>query len=159
MPAPRVKQGVARPRVQPTEEISVAPIFLPNQHKTRSQTAQLYPIGTIIRKQFDDGKYYEGEVTKYDPPNKLYSIEYCDGDREEYTHDEVTTYRKKTQQYSRTLKVRPWHSTHLPWTAIVSPSRPRQIRIRIRSRSNQNIQPHPSPTAGRALRDISGMPT
>ena len=50
----------------------------------------------IIRKKIDDGKFYEGEVTKYDKSNKFYSIEYRDGDREEYTHDEVASYRKNT---------------------------------------------------------------
>ena len=105
--APRVKQGVARPRVQPRIETSVAPIISPHDRTTRSKTARRHAIGTIVRKRFDDGKFYEGEVTKYDPPNKFYAVEYRDGDKEEYTHDEITTHHKKTQQYSRTLKVRP----------------------------------------------------
>jgi len=41
---------------------------------------------------------YEGEVTNYyDPINKFYGIAYKDGDREEFIHEEVNTYRKKAQ--------------------------------------------------------------
>ena len=37
--------------------------------KTRSQTFIQEEEGTIVRKKFCDGKYYEGEVVKYDPIN------------------------------------------------------------------------------------------
>jgi len=59
-------------------------------------------IGTIVRKKFDeDGKYYEGEVTKYDSIDKLYTIKYKDGDQEEYEHDEMILYKKKDQHYTK----------------------------------------------------------
>ena len=41
-----------------------------------------YPIGTIVRKNFND-KYYEGEIIAYDVPNKYYKVHYRDGDIEE----------------------------------------------------------------------------
>ena len=52
---------------------------------TRSKTRQLYPIGTIIRKRFDQ-TWYEGEITKHDPGSDYYHIKYTDGDAEEMTY-------------------------------------------------------------------------
>ena len=51
-----------------------------------------YDIGTIIRKQFPNKKYYEGKITDYDPRNKLYHIKYLDDDTEELTPAEVKQY-------------------------------------------------------------------
>ena len=53
---------------------------------TRSQTIKTFPTGTIIRKAFNK-KYFEGEVTGYDPKSKFYMIKYLDGDAEEMTFD------------------------------------------------------------------------
>ena len=105
--APRVEQSSQRPRVHPPIEKSVAPPEPQDKRKTRPTSARTHEIGTIIKKKFNDGKIYEGEITKYDPINKFYGIAYRDGDKEEFTHDEVTAHRKKTQKYSHNLKVRP----------------------------------------------------
>ena len=50
---------------------------------------------------------YEGKVTKYDPIINFYGIEYRECDKGEFTHGEVTTHLKKSEQYLRKLKVRP----------------------------------------------------
>jgi len=104
--APSVTHPGRRPRVPLPVETSVEPLLSPNKQKIRSQTARTHAFGTITTKKIGDGKTYEGEVTKYDPLNKFYSIAYKDGDKEEFTHEEVTTYRQKTQQYTRRRKVR-----------------------------------------------------
>ena len=64
-------------------------------------TDTLEPMGTIVRKRFNDGKFYEGEVTKYDPINNYYTVRFQDGDVEEYDHDEMKRYKKKQQRYSK----------------------------------------------------------
>ena len=46
--APWVKQGVERPRVQPTKETSVVSLPSSTQRTTRSQPARRHAIGTII---------------------------------------------------------------------------------------------------------------
>ena len=69
--------------------------------RTRSQTFVQEPIGMIIRKRFNDGKAYEGEITKYDSVNKFYTVKFQDGDIEEYDHNEVKRYKKKVQKYSK----------------------------------------------------------
>ena len=101
------KQITARPEVQ-----LAPPRVLPTRDKgptTRLQTYQPEAIGTIIRKKFnEDGNYYEGEVTKYDPINKFYSIKYLDGDEEDFDHNEMTKYKKRRQQYNVSL-----HQAHL----------------------------------------------
>ena len=138
--APRVKQGVTRPMVQPTGDTSVAPLKLfPVQRTTRSQTARLHVTGIIIRNKIDNGKFYEGEVTNYDPIHKFCSIEYRDGDREGYMHNEVTNQRKKTQQYSQALKVRP-----LAFNATESVDR---HRLSIPTKANPNPSKRVLPTA------------
>jgi len=68
---------------------------------TQSKSYHSKPIGTIVKKRSDkDGKYYEGEVTKYDSSNKLYTIKYKNGDQEEYDHDDMILYKKKDQTCS-----------------------------------------------------------
>ena len=52
--------------------------------RTRSQTFVQEPIGTIVRKRFNDGKFYEGKITKFDPINKFYTVKFQDGDIKEY---------------------------------------------------------------------------
>lgn len=68
--------------------------------RTRSQTFVQEPIGTIVRKRFNDGKFYEGEITKFDPINKFYTVKFQDGDIEEYDQSEMKKYKKKKQQYA-----------------------------------------------------------
>ena len=61
---------------------------------TLLQTYQPETVGTIVRKKFDeDGKYYEGEVSKYDAINKFYLIKYFDGDEEDFDHQEMKKYK------------------------------------------------------------------
>ena len=62
---------------------------------TRKSTS-VYENGTIVKKRFNKG-WYKGEVTKYDPTEKYYTILYTDGDTEEFTHDEVKRFRKLKQ--------------------------------------------------------------
>ena len=65
----------------------------PTGPTTRSQAYKQEPIGTIVKRKFNNGKWYEGEVTHYDPINKLYKIKYCDGDTEDYNHSEMKEFR------------------------------------------------------------------
>ena len=64
-------------------------------------TDTMEPMGTIVQKRFNDGKFYKGEVTKYDPINNYYMVRFQDGDVEEYDHDEMKRYKKKQQRYSK----------------------------------------------------------
>ena len=134
--ATRVAQRDQRPRVQPLIETSVAPPAPQDKRMTRATTARTHDIGTIIKKKFNDGKIYEGEVHKYDPINKFYGIAYRDGDKEEFTHDEVTAHRKKTQRYSSQLKVRP-----LAFKAIGTAHRHR-LSIPTKANPTPNLQAH-----------------
>ena len=40
-------------------------------------------------------------VTKYDAKNKCYAVKYADGDIGEYTHQDITSYKKKKQAYTK----------------------------------------------------------
>ena len=104
--APRVRQVT---RVQGTctnkhkQNQAVTPPRVVRQ--TRSRAAKTYDIGTIIRKRFSNRKYYEGEVTDYDPINQLYQIQYLDGDAEEFTPAEMKQYYYQPQRYSQKTEV------------------------------------------------------
>ena len=75
----------------------------PQRPRTRSQpTIAAVPIGTIVRRRFEDKQYHEGEVTKYDAVNNLYTIKYCDGDIEEYDAVDMARFKKKNQSYAPT---------------------------------------------------------
>ena len=63
------------------------PTAPPNPPPSLEPTLQ-FPIGTIIRKQFDQ-RQYEGEIISYDPINKYYKVQYRDRDIEEFTTDEI----------------------------------------------------------------------
>ena len=54
-----------------------------------TQSRKIEPIGTIIRKKFPNRKHYEGEVVAYDSKNKLYKIQYKDGDRELFDQEDM----------------------------------------------------------------------
>ena len=56
---------------------------------SRSNPTNLYPIGTIICKKFNDGIFYEGAITSYNSLNNFYKVKFKNGNREEYTYDEV----------------------------------------------------------------------
>ena len=59
----------------------------------------LHPIGTIVRKKFDN-KYHEGEIIAYDPQEGYYKVKFQDGDIEEYDSQEIDSYRKRRQVYT-----------------------------------------------------------
>ena len=63
--------------------------------RTRSKTFVQEKNGTIVRKKFCDGKYYEGEVVKYDPKNQWYKIKYQDGAIEDYNRVKMARWKKK----------------------------------------------------------------
>jgi len=69
--------------------------------RVNNRLPAVYPIGTIIRKKFPDGNYYEGEVKDYDPITGYYRVNYLDGDREDLEGREVKKYFKKNQKYSK----------------------------------------------------------
>ena len=49
----------------------------------------MYPIGTQIRKRFDDEYCYTGLIIGHDPIENYYHIHYDDGDAEDYTMTQV----------------------------------------------------------------------
>merc|ERR1712032_880433 len=55
-----------------------------------------YQFGTRIRKRFNDNKDYDGKIIDYNPFTEWYSISYDDGDKEEFTPEEVEKYITKT---------------------------------------------------------------
>ena len=61
-----------------------------------------FPIGTNISKQFEgpNGPYYDGTIISYDTQRKFYQIKYTDGDREDFTHEEVHSHQTTTTQTS-----------------------------------------------------------
>ena len=66
----------------------------------RAKMSQLELLGTIVRKKSgNDNIYSKGEVTRYDPINKLCTVKYQDGDGEEYDHSEIKRYKKPKQRY------------------------------------------------------------
>ena len=65
-----------------------------------SKASTIYSNGTIVRKRFNDGKYYEGEVTKYDEVNRYYLIKYLGGQQEDLDENDMKRYYKRRQQYS-----------------------------------------------------------
>jgi len=65
---------------------------------TRSNS--IYGKGTIIRKLFDNGKHYEGEVIGYDSIHKCYKIKYADGNLEDFDAGDMKKYYKHIQRYS-----------------------------------------------------------
>ena len=95
---------------------------------TRSNS--IYGIGTIIRKRFNDHKYYEGEVTQYDSLNAIYTIKFKHGDTEEYTHDEVKRHYKQNQVYSGTKYGKALYTnydTNFDYTHFPSPKQARKV--------------------------------
>ena len=54
--APTPTTVITQPEIPPLIE----------RRRTRSQTYEQHPIGTIVRKWFNDNRWHEGEVTGYD---------------------------------------------------------------------------------------------
>jgi hypothetical protein len=93
------------PRVAPDRETKEATSPAPrvgqiladrNTRATRSNS--IHGIGTIVRKQFHNGKYYEGEVIDYETINKYYNIKFRDGDQEDFDEKDIKQYYKQKQQ-------------------------------------------------------------
>ena len=99
--APRVtkpRKNKRSPRVLATPE---RPQPKHNQGRnTRSSTATtILANGTIIRKLFEDNKYYEGEITGYNATDKWYKVKYLDGGIEDLDEEEMKPLTKTIQQY------------------------------------------------------------
>ena len=96
---PNIEQTVPHPErtVPPTEPPTPISTIAPTLEPT-----VIYPIGTIVRKQFGS-EFHEGEVVEYDPKSKYYKVRYRDNDTEELDPDELVRYRKPRQYYSRAL--------------------------------------------------------
>ena len=101
------QKGNAPPRVtskrrqQPPRVASEANTEHTTQRNKRGKnTRELYPNGTIIRKQFPNGKHYEGEVVGYDEKEQWYLIQYLDGQTEDFNEADMRWYRKEKQKYA-----------------------------------------------------------
>ena len=57
-------------------------------------------VGIIVCRKFNDGNFYEGEVTSYNVIKKFYTVKYLDGDTKDYDHDKICLYKKSNQRYS-----------------------------------------------------------
>ena len=99
----------------------------PTGPTTRSQAYKQEPIGTIVKRKFNDGKWYEGEVTHYDPINKLYKIKYRDGDTEDYDHSEMKEIENKNSSTVKLDHLSVIYSKNLTKTSSSSQQRLHQI--------------------------------
>ena len=71
-------------------------------------------MGTIIRKWDTDSlSFHEGAITSFDAINNLYHVKYLQGDREEFTYDEIRKYRKTIQKYSKYKPIRDFNNSVL----------------------------------------------
>lgn len=78
----------------------IAPVFLnvnKNGDEEDMEDGQRYELGTVIFKEFEDhttGKMrmYEGTIKKYFSDERLYNIEFEDGDSEDMTEEELGVY-------------------------------------------------------------------
>lgn len=71
---------------------------LPPTDDKMSVPHPIYGIGTIIRKRFEDGNFYNGKVTSYNTP--FYHIQYEDGDEEDLDEAEMKQYYTTPPVYS-----------------------------------------------------------
>ena len=53
-----------------------------------------------------DGVPFTGKVVGYDATHRLYQIEYTDGDREEFYHNEVHAHRNPINLNNNLIKVK-----------------------------------------------------
>ena len=103
-PVNQEEPGVPEVTEDPEPTINITEPGVPpvtERRRTRSQTYEQHPVGTIVRKWFNDNKWHEGEVTGYDAKNNLYKVKYQDGDIEEYDPEVMRKFKKKRQQYSK----------------------------------------------------------
>ena len=59
-----------------------------------------------VRKTFNDGKIYDGVVSKYDKKIKWYLIKYDDGDKEELNSNELKKISKDKPKTKPTKEIR-----------------------------------------------------
>ena len=55
---------------------------------SQSYPTNLFPMGTIIRKQFNNRIFHEGAIVLYEPINHYHRVKCKNGDREEYMYEE-----------------------------------------------------------------------
>ena len=83
--------------VQANKHLPTAPVVSNTTIRSScSQPTNIFPISIIVKKDM-----HEGEITLYDPVNNYYKVKFKDGDREEYTYDEILMYRKSKKLYFR----------------------------------------------------------
>merc|ERR1739836_31302 len=58
-----------------------------------------FDIGFPIYKVFDN-KEYKGKIIGYDSQHRLYQVQYEDGDKEEFYHNEIHAHRNRTKSTS-----------------------------------------------------------
>ena len=98
---------------------------------SRSKPVNLYPIGTIIRKEYTDTlSFLKGEIISFDATNNLYHVNYLQGDREEFTYDEVRKYRKPIQKYSKHKPIREYNNSVLFIPTKICPNPVKQDYLR-----------------------------
>ena len=61
-------------------------------HQNAKNGEGYYLTGTVIRKKFEDGKLYEGVVSRYTKSTGFYTIQYDDGDVEEFDESKMRKY-------------------------------------------------------------------
>lgn len=78
-----------------------------NDYENDNDDNGIRGIGTIVRKKFNDEKYYEGEVISYDPISQYYKIKYRDGDEEDYDEKDMKQYKqsKPIRQRARSMRI------------------------------------------------------
>ena len=81
----RVKSKISSPE---TEELGLDDV---------DDGSQRFPLGFKVYKLFE-GVPFTGKITGYDSNNRLYHIEYEDGDHEEMYHNEVHAHRDKIKK-------------------------------------------------------------
>jgi hypothetical protein len=85
----RVCDNIVEGEIQQQEPVRSSPRKHQNRSPSRArQSAAKYPIGTIVQKLFEGEGLFEGKVVAYE--DSLYSVEYDDGDVEDYSESELT---------------------------------------------------------------------
>ena len=73
---------------------SSPPDAIEKEIETKKQKVDHYLNGTKIRKQFEDGSWYNGKIESYSKKRGYYVIKYADGEREEFDEDDVKQWLK-----------------------------------------------------------------
>jgi hypothetical protein len=90
------KQYLREPSTNHQNEAS----HVPTRTTRTTRSNSIHGKGTIVRKRFENGSYYEGEVVNYDPISKSYKIKYAHGDFEDFDETDMKRYYKHLQKYS-----------------------------------------------------------